>query len=169
VTSQAHVTERDSASVIAPGGLVRRGVVLRLCLVPLFVVLCYQFEWRLWRELVTDAFLAVAPWFGVSAVPLGFAAFACRGEIYYVAIACTALDAFFGSIPLVWSGRAAISRNLAFLTAYFVGLSALNLGRLELGLMLYLRGVPWSLAHEAMAGVFYFGLFLWIVRQRRWR
>jgi len=39
----------------------------------------------------------------------------------------------------------------------------------RLGMVLYLRGVPWALAHEAMAGVFYFSLFLWIVRQRRRR
>ena len=142
--------------------------VLRVCLVPLFVALCYQFEWRAWRALVAGAFLTAAPWFGVPAARLGADSFICHGELYHFAIACTALDAFFGSIPLVWNWRARVAGNLAVLAAYFVCLSAINLARLELGLAIYLRGVPWSLAHEAMAGVFYFALFLWIARRRRW-
>jgi hypothetical protein len=58
--------------------------------------------------------------------------------------------------------------NSLFLAGYFVVLSTVNLLRLEAGFLLYLRGVPWSLAHEAMSGVFYFGLLLWILRHRGW-
>jgi hypothetical protein len=141
---------------------------LRIGLVPLFVVFCYQFDWQAWRELVCSAFLTAAPWFGVTAVRAEFDSFACQGQFYRFVIACTALDAFFGSIPLLWNHRATIFRNLVFLSAYFLCLSMLNLVRLEFGLMLYLKGMSWSLSHQAMAGVFYFGLFLWIARQRRW-
>jgi hypothetical protein len=88
--------------------------------------------------------------------------------IGYIAISCTALDAFCGSIPLLWQGRRPFSGNLLYLAAYFLCLSAVNLARLELGFVLHLQGVSWFLAHEVMSGVFYFALFLWIARQRAW-
>jgi len=145
-----------------------RQELLRFCLVPLFVVLCYQFEWRAWREFVTTILVALAPWFGVPLVRLGFDSFICQGEFYRVVLACTALDAFCGSIPLVWDLRLKLHRNAVLLVTYLACLSVVNLLRLELGFVLYLRGVSWFLAHEAVAGVFYFALLLWIVLQRRW-
>lgn len=162
------ITQRADQAVAVRSSLAWRLNALRVCLVPFLVVLCYQFDWQVWRELVASAFLVISSWFGVPAVRLDSVSFICNGESYYFAIACTALDAFFGSIPLLWNLRATLFRNLAFLAAYFLCLSVINLMRLEIGLMIYLRGVPWSLAHEALAGVFYFGLFLWIVQQRRW-
>jgi len=44
----------------------------------------------------------------------------------------------------------------------------LNIVRLELGFIAMTRGLPWWLAHECVAGVAYFGLFLFIVRVRAW-
>ena len=49
---------------------------------------------------------------------------------------------------------------VVFLAVYLLCLSAINLARLELGFLLYFRGVSWFLAHEVMSGVFYFALFL---------
>jgi hypothetical protein len=119
-----------------------RSDALRILLVPLFVVLCYQFDWWAWRSLFTDAIMAFAPWLGAQAVRRGVESFTCNGTFYKVAIACTALDAFFGSIPLVWKVRLSVTRNLAFLAAYLACLSVLNLVRLLLGFALYLRAYP---------------------------
>jgi hypothetical protein len=153
----------------APLGVWRvHSELLRACLVPLFVVLCYRFDWAAWRTFTCDAFLVVAHWIGIPAARLGPVSFALDGHVYGFVIACTALDAFFGSIPLLWRSDKSILTNLLFFAACFGVLSTANLARLEAGFVLFLRGVPWSLAHEAMAGVFYFALFLWIARRRGW-
>ena len=94
--------------------------------------------------------------------------FACRGHLYRFAIACTAVDAFMGSIPLLWMGKRSVGRNLVFLAVYFAALSAANLVRLAAGLWIFLHGVSWWISHEAFAGVFYFALFLWIAHRRGW-
>jgi len=142
--------------------------LLRICSVPLFVTLCYQFDWHAWRSLWVDTFVKISFWWGVSAVRVSFDSFVFQDTIYRFVTACTALDAFFGSIPLLWKGKVAVHRNLSFLAIYFICLSIANLIRLELGFVLYLRGVSWFVAHEVMAGIFYFVLFLWIVHQRGW-
>lgn len=168
MTEGSATAQAKSWAAIDFSGPDHRSDLLRICLVPLFVVGCYQFDWTSWRSLVAGSFVAVAPWLGVPAVRLTFDSFSCNGEYYQFVTACTALDAFFGSIPLLWKRDTSVCRNALFLTAYLVLLSAVNLLRLEIGFVLYHQGVAWSLAHEAMAGVFYFGLFLWIARRRNW-
>ena len=149
-------------------GAALRSELPRICLVPVFVLACYQFEWTGLRSIVTSAFIYAASWFGIPAARYAFDSFSCNGEHYQFVISCTALDAFFGSIPLVWKRFVPFYRNLIFLAAYFILLSVINLFRLEIGFVIFLRGISWSLAHEVMAGVFYFALFLWIVRRRGW-
>ena len=144
-------------------------MALRVCLVPLFVVLCYQFEWTAWRSLTCEAFLKLASWIGIPAVRVSPWAFTSNGHAYLFVISCTALDAFFGSVPLLWRARKSVLANSLFLAGYFVVLSIVNLLRLQAGFLLYAGGIPWSLAHEGMSGVFYFGLLLWILRQRGWQ
>jgi hypothetical protein len=147
---------------------VRGSDLLRLCLAPLFVLLCYQFEWSAWRASVCDLFVQLAAWTGIPAERVSPHSFTTGGRVYAFEIACTALDAFCGSIPLLWSVRRPWIRNLAFFAAYFAVLNAANLLRLDIGLAFYLHGVPWWLAHEAAAGVCYFVLFLWIANRRGW-
>jgi hypothetical protein len=142
--------------------------LMRIGMVPLFVVVCYRFEWQAWRSLWGEVFVTAAYWLGLSPVRAGVDSFFFNGVLYRFVIACTALDAFFGSVPLLWKRKTTVYRNLAFLASYFVCLSVANLVRLELGFILYFHGVSWLLAHEVMAGVFYFGVFLWIARQRGW-
>jgi hypothetical protein len=134
----------------------------------LFVVLCYRFDWLVWRSFTCDVFLRVAEMLGIPAHRLTPISFGLVGHTYLFVISCTALDAFFGSIPLLWRFEKGVPANLLFFAAYFAVLLAVNIARLEAGFVLFLRGVPWSLAHEAMAGVFYFVLFLWIARRRGW-
>ena len=133
------------------------------------MVLCYQVDWTAWRSLNCDAFLKLASWIGIPAVRVSPWSFTSNGHVYVFVLSCTALDAFFGSVPLLWRVRKSVPANALFLAGYFVVLCTVNLLRLEAGFLLYARGVPWSLAHEGMAGVFYFGLLLWILRQRGWQ
>jgi hypothetical protein len=48
------------------------------------------------------------------------------------------------------------------------GVFLLNIVRLEFGFVAMTRGEPWWLAHECVAGVAYFCLFVFIVRERAW-
>ncbi len=164
----------DSALILSQADLatVRAGAwradVLRICLVPVFVLMCYQFDWETWRTSWTDIFVTVMGWLAVPVVRVRFDSFLCNGVAYWFAIACTALDVFFGSIPLLWEPKKAIHRNLMLLSSFFACLSAANLVRLALGFLLYVHGVSWFVSHEVAAGVFYFGVFLWIARRRGW-
>jgi hypothetical protein len=146
----------------------RCGELLRIGLVPLFVAVCYRYEWRAWRALVSGAVIALLHAAGAPARPLSFDTFAFHGGNFQVAISCTALDVFCGSIPLLWQWQQPVSRNFRFFAAYFLGLSAINLARLVVGFLLYSQAVSWLLAHEVMSGVFYFAVFLWIARRRGW-
>jgi hypothetical protein len=141
---------------------------VRLGLVPVFVLLCHAYSWHAWRALVATALLALLARAGAPAFPLSFDTFRFHDHLFQVAVSCTALDVFFGSIPLLWEGRCSPARNLRFLAAYFVVLSAINLARLVLGFLLYGVGASWFLAHELPSGVFYFAVFVWIARRRGW-
>jgi hypothetical protein len=99
---------------------------------------------------------------------VSFDSFAFHGTIFQVAISCTALDVFFGSMPLLWQGRRPVSGNLLFFAEYFLCLSTINLARLVLGFLLYAAGVSWLLGHEVMSGVFYFAVLVWIAGRRGW-
>ena len=165
VTSFASWTRKTGASLAI---LKRHGALVRIALVLPFVLLCYEFEWMAWRSSVTSTFVAISQWMGIPVLPISPDSFLCHGHRYQFVISCTALDAFFGSIPLLWRWGKSVPVNLLFLSAYFLCLSVVNLVRLEFGFLLFLRGVPWWLSHEAMSGVFYFALFLWLARQRRW-
>jgi len=141
---------------------------LRIALVPVFVLACYQFAWLAWRSFNCTAFLAISHTLGISAWRLSTVAFASQGRGYHFDIACTAVDAFLGSVPLLWNWHKPIRANLAFFTLYFAVLNIANMARLSLGMLIFVWGVPWWLSHEAMSGVCYFLMFLWIARRRGW-
>jgi hypothetical protein len=161
----SHDAPRTAAAVRT---LARYEDLVRIALVPLFVVLCYRFEWMGWRALVTDAVIGFLSLVGAPAFPLAPDRFACGDEIYRIDVTCTMLDAFFGSIPLLWQWRRSLFRNLLYLAVFFVCVSVLNLVRLALGFVLHFQGVSWFWADEVLTGVFHFALFLYIARQRGW-
>jgi hypothetical protein len=142
--------------------------LVRVVLVVLFVVLCYQFEWSAWRTFIRDVFVSLSRGLGIPLHPVSSDSFVLKAHLYRFVIACTALDVFFGSIPLLWERDKHILINIRLLTIYFLSLMMANLFRLEIGLPLFLFGVPWELSHEVMAGFFYFIVFLWIARRRGW-
>ena len=132
-------------------------------LVPVFVLVCYQFDWLAWRSWMRDATVSGAAWFGLQATPVGPTAFQYRGTLYFFTVACTAIDACFGAVPFFLTGR---KGSLYRLAACFAVVAAANVARQVFGLVLYSRGVPWWLAHSFIAGVFYFLLLLFVLRER---
>jgi uncharacterized membrane-anchored protein len=78
------------------------------------------------------------------------------------------IDAFFGAIPLLWRTNASLAQNFMRMTAVLAGVFVLNIVRLELGFIAMTSGVPWWLAHEVVAGVAYFCLYVFIMRERAW-
>jgi hypothetical protein len=140
----------------------------RIALVIPMVLACHMLEWSLWRGAITDVLTFCSLLVGVPLVRFSSDTFACSGHFFKVEISCTIVDAFLGSIPLLWEPLVSSIKNFTFLVSYFVGLSALNLIRLEFGFVLFSRGVPWWLSHETMSGVFYFALFCWIAYRRHW-
>lgn len=140
----------------------------RVALILPFVLLCYCFGWSAWRTLVCSVFVGLSHAMALPVTRASADTFYCNGNFYRFAIACTAIDAFSGSIPLLWMQARSLRRNALFFAGYFAVLMLANIARLALGLWIYLLGVPWSISHEAMAGVFYFALFLWIAQRRGW-
>ena len=90
------------------------------------------------------------------------------GREFEFAISCTQIDVFCASIPLIWRFTTSVRANVLKLSTYFTCLFGFNILRLELGHLLLARGVPWVLAHESIAGVNLFIIFLWVVRNRGW-
>jgi hypothetical protein len=78
------------------------------------------------------------------------------------------IDAFFGAIPLLWRPSASWAQNFTRLSAVLVAVFVLNIVGLEIGFFATTRGVPWWLAHEVVAGVAYFCLYVFIMRERAW-
>ena len=143
-------------------------VALRIALVPVFVALCYVFQWWWLRIATTTALVNLSAFLGVPMLRTGPDVVTLDGLAIQFILPCTMVDAFFGAIPLLWR-RAAGWRNVPRLAVVFAGVSALNLFRLELGFVALHRGIPWWLAHEVVAGFAYFAVFLLIVETKAWQ
>lgn len=142
-------------------------VILRWALVPIFVLLCYVFEWEHWRSLNCWIFVATSNALGVSMCQTGIHSFEWNGSHFEFATSCTMLDAFFGSIPLLWQRDLSVRANMLTLLSYFVCLTGFNFFRLHLSILLHTAGLPWFIAHELLAAISYFAIFLWIVSRLR--
>jgi len=145
----------------------RPETLFRFGLVPVFVLICYAFPWRIWRASITAALITVLQEPSNPVIQLTFDTFSYDRGTFQVGISCTALDVFFGSIPLLWQRKRPLGQTLGFFALYFLVLSTINFIRLILGFRLYATGASWFAAHELMSGVFYFVIFVWIVRYRR--
>jgi hypothetical protein len=145
-----------------------RSLLLRAALVPLFVALCYLFPWWTLRAVTTSTLAGLSALVGLPMLRIGRDLIALdRMHIQFI-IPCTMVDAFFGAIPLLWRSAENIPRNMVRLAAVFAGVFVLNIVRLEAGFFAIHQGAPWWLAHECVAGVAYFCLFWFIVRERAW-
>ena len=137
---------------------------LRVALVPVFVALCYLHDWPWLRAATTAVLIQISAMLGVPMHRHGPDLVELGGVQIQFVIACTMLDAFFGAIPLLWRTSLGLAWNIFRLAAVFLGVFVLNIVRLEAGFVALNRGVPWWLAHECVAGVAYFCLLVFIVR-----
>lgn len=151
-------------SIITKGNLWRR-----VALVPVFVALCYLYDWPWLRAATTTILVQLSALLGAPMHRLGQDLVESGGVQIQFVIACTMLDAFFGAIPLLWRASLGLAWNIFRLVAVFLGISVLNILRLEAGFVAFNRGVPWWLAHECVAGIAYFCLLVFIVRDMHGR
>jgi hypothetical protein len=143
-------------------------IALRVLLVPIFVEVCYLFDWGWLRVLTTVTLVQISAALGIDMVRSGVVVVRVAGISAQFTVACTMIDAFFGAIPLLWRTTVSWKRNVLLLGAVFCGVFVLNIVRLEVGVIAMTRGAPWWLAHEVVAGVAYFCLWVYIARERVW-
>jgi hypothetical protein len=140
----------------------------RVLLVPVFVGVCYFYDWHALRALTTATLVQISAFLGVPMQRIGMDLISVAGVNAKFVVACTMIDAYFGAIPLLWRTKISWTQNLLRLGLVAGGVFVLNITRLELGFIAMTRGVPWWLAHEVVSGVTYFCLYLFIVRQKAW-
>jgi hypothetical protein len=140
----------------------------RVLLVPVFVAVCHLYDWSWLRVLTTVTLVQISAMLGVPMQRMGADVIRVAGISAQFVVACTMIDAFFGAIPLLWRTAVSWSQNLLRLSMVLVAVFGLNIVRLELGFIFMTKGVPWWLAHEVVAGVAYFCLYLYIIKERAW-
>ena len=97
-------------AVIRPPWLSRE-FLLRASLVAVFVLLTYQLPWQWLRFVTSAAVLRICASLGMPTARVSFDALRIHGQLFRVVIACTFVDVFMGSIPLLWDVRKSLLRN----------------------------------------------------------
>jgi hypothetical protein len=140
----------------------------RAVLVLVFVTITHQLRWEWLRFLTSEAILRMSPWFGIAIERVSFDTILARGTFFRFVVACTFVDVFMGSVPLLWNLSRSLLRNLCWLVGVAAILFSFNLVRLEIGQILYARGVSWTFADEVLGGFAYFSVWIVIWRLRSW-
>jgi exosortase/archaeosortase len=140
----------------------------RAGLVAVFVVLTHQLRWEWLRFLTSEVILRVSASLGMTAARVSFDTIRVQGQLFHVVIACTFVDVFMGSIPLLWNLKKPLLRNASWLAAVAMIFFGFNLVRLEIALLFYFRGVPWIVADQVLGGFAYFVVWLFLWRQPTW-
>jgi hypothetical protein len=141
-------------------------ILVRFALVPFAVALCYCFHWELLRYLTSEANLRLDLLAGLHLQRLSFDTVQWRGGIYRYENACTFVDVWFGAIPLLWNLRWSVAANFGFFAWFAVALFVFNVFRLSLSDVLFSVGLNWDVAHNAVSGITYFAVWVWIWRHR---
>ena len=145
-----------------------REFLLRAALVPVFAALSHAFQWQWLRFITSQGILHLSSVFGISRVRVSPDTISGQGTLFHFVVACTFVDVFMGSIPLLWDRRKGLLGNLLRLLVAAVVLFCFNLIRLEISQIIYSLGVSWTFADEILGGVAYFAVWLAIWRTRRW-
>lgn len=146
-----------------------RDFLCRVVLVTIFVTLTHQFRWGWLRFLTSEAILRISAFLGMPALRTSLDTIYLNGQLNQFVTACTFIDVYAGSMPLLWSLQNSLLRNVSKLIAVGAIFFAFNILRLEIAQILYPRGVPWILADEVLGGFAYFAVWLFIWRQRSWQ
>ncbi len=141
----------------------------RVGLVAIFVAGAYQTSWEWLRFLTSECVLRVSASLGMTTARVSSDTILVGGQATQFVIACTFVDVFMGSIPLLWKLKNSVLRNILWLLAIATLLFGFNVMRLELAQVLYYRGVTWTVADEVLGGVAYFAVWLAIWHLRSWK
>lgn len=145
-----------------------RIAAVRVVLVAAFVAVAYQFDWNPLRLLTSEAILRASAVLGMTTERLSSDTIALNGEVSRFITGCTFIHIFAGAIPLLWNLKLSVTRNLMRLSCAAILLFIFNVFRLELSNVLYWGGLSWIYAHEWLAGVSYFVVFLAVWSHGGW-
>jgi hypothetical protein len=148
--------------------LLQHRLTVRVLLVAVFVAACHLYDWLWLRALTTVTLVQISEMLGVSMHRIAVDIISVAGISAQFVVSCTMIDAFFGAIPLLWRTTISWTQNFLRLAVVALAIFGLNIFRLELGFVALTKGVPWWLAHEVVAGVTYFCLYLYIIKEPAW-
>jgi exosortase/archaeosortase len=146
-----------------------REFLCRVGLVAVFAAAAHQFQWEWLRFLTSECVLRISASLGMAASRASFDTIQVGRQAFQFVIACTFVDVFMGSIPLLWDLKKSVPRNILWLIAAAAVLFGFNVVRLEVAQLLYDRGVSWTVADEVLGGFAYFAVWLAIWRLRSWK
>lgn len=134
-----------------------------------FAATAHQVPWEWLRFLTSECVLHISASLGMATSRVSFDTILVGGQAFQFVIACTFVDVFMGSIPLLWDLKKSVPRNILWLIATATVLFGFNVVRLEVAQALYYRGVSWTVADELLGGLAYFAVWLAIWRLRSWK
>lgn len=137
-------------------------LLIRLGLVAAAVAFAYCFRWDFLRSWTLEANAALDRLAGVNLLRISKDMVVWHGIPFRYENACTFVDVWFGSLPLLWTTRRGFWYNLLFVSLYTPVLFAFNIFRLSLSDVLFAHGFSWNLAHNVLSGVAYFLVWIWL-------
>ena len=145
-----------------------REFLCRAALVAVFAAFAHLFQWTWLRFVTSEAILRISLFLGMTAERVSSDTINFHGQLVEFVTACTFVDVYYGSIPLLWNLKKTFLRNVSWLVVVAAIFFALNVVRLEIGQILFAHGLSWMLADNLPGGVAYFAAWLLIWRQRTW-
>jgi hypothetical protein len=130
-------TAAQNASVLAQPSRSASALLIRFALAALAVALSYFFRWEFLRFLTSEANLRLDLLAGIHLQRISADAVMWKGVLYGYENPCTFVDVWFGSLPLLWSVRRSVARNLGFMAVVAVGMFAFNVFRLSVSDVLW--------------------------------
>jgi len=140
----------------------------RASLVAVFVVVSHELGWQWLRFLTSEAVLRLSSMLGMETARLSFDTIRVQETQFRFVIACTFVDVFLGSLPLLWDLRRSLLRNCSRLVVAGTILFAFNIVRLEIAQVVYVHGSPWEVADGVLGGVAYFLVWVVIWQVKTW-
>jgi hypothetical protein len=145
-----------------------REFLCRAALVALLATMAHQFRWDWLRFLTSESVLRISSLLGMPGARVSFDTMFVNGQFVQFVIACTFVDVYLGSVPLLWDLKKTLLSNLSRLIVIAFIFFGFNVVRLEIAQILYAHGVSWDLADGVVGGFAYFAVWLFIWRQRTW-
>jgi hypothetical protein len=142
-----------------PSFLVRVGVAVALGF------LSHLLDWGWLCGATSEAILRTSSFLGFASHRLTFDTITIQGRYFQFEASCTFIDVVVGSLPLVWSGKSTLSKNLLCIAATSGALFLFNIVRLEIGQILYAFGAAWVIADSILGGVSYFAVWLVLINR----